>query len=150
MLALTARRRGARSAPHEQLQPGLEPIGATEAGAPDVDSESTTLPLRPFSLLVWSARHDNDWLTIVCEQPDGSFAVMAVPVTARDVSPDGITSTAGVGKLTAEEALRRKSGHAHCSPACERWQQRRELVMLLAEDAAEFEPDEPSARKRLR
>ena len=71
-------------------------------------------------------------------------------MTARDVTPDGTATTPEVGKVTAEQALREKSDHAHCTPACEAWQQRRELVMMPADEAAEFERDKPETPKRLR
>jgi len=130
VLALSARQRRARSAPAERVPGELEHLDPLETDELEADSESSSFPLRSFSLLVWSARHDNDWVTIVCEQPDGTFAVIAAPVTARNVTPDDIATTAGIGKVTAEQTLREKSGHAHCSPACEAWQERRELVMV--------------------
>ena len=30
-------------------------------------------------LLIWEARHDNRWTTLVMEQPDGTFVVWAGP-----------------------------------------------------------------------
>ena len=79
---------------------------------------------RPHRMMaVWTATHDNGWLTSVVENPDGTFAAWA--------SPDG--ESAGVytiqadvdrGRSAAESALRRLAGHEACSDGCTVWQVR--------------------------
>ena len=79
---------------------------------------------RPHRLMaVWTATHDNGWLTSVVENPDGTFAAWA--------APDGecagvyiVTPDVAAGKMSAEGALRRHTGHDGCSDACSTWQLR--------------------------
>jgi len=112
---------------------------AVARSAPDDDNPEAAHPvLRPVHLTVWSALHDNGWLAIVAEQPDGTYAVISAASSARDVQPDAIATSADDGKAAAVDALRAKSGHDHCSPQCQRWQRERHLVMLLAEDFNEY------------
>ena len=87
--------------------------------------------LKPRHVAFWSARHDNGWNTFICEQPDGTFAVIAAPDTARDVSPDAIEQALPPAKASAARALEEKSGHRECSADCERWQKHSQLFMEI-------------------
>jgi hypothetical protein len=102
--------------------------------------------LKARHVAFWSARHDNGWNTFICEQPDGSFAVIAAPGTARDVSPDSIEQSLQPAKASAARALDEKSGHHECSPQCERWQKHAQLFMEVSQTEAEAEPDEDENR----
>ena len=79
---------------------------------------------KPHRLMaVWTATHDNGWLTSVVENPDGTFAAWAAPdgdaAGVYTVQPD-----VEGGKMSAEGALRRHTGHDGCSEACTTWQLR--------------------------
>jgi hypothetical protein len=98
--------------------------------------------LKPRHVAFWSARHDNGWTTIVCEQPDGTFAVIVAPETARDVSPDSIDGALQTAKASASRALEEKSGHRECSDACERWAKHSQLFMEISQHEEDDELDE--------
>jgi len=129
-----------------------------EALSPGADSDddgpgSSHPVLRPVGLTTWIATHDHGWVTVVCEQPDGTFAVLVAPPGARDVAPDALASSGPAARTTAEAILRTKSGHDLCTAQCEPWQQERHLLMLLAEDAHEFKgeaPARPTTKTRAR
>src|SRR5215204_1232825 len=74
-------------------------------------------------MAVWTAAHDNGWLTSVVENPDGTFAAWAAPdgesAGIYTVQPD-VES----GRAAAETALRRHTHHECCSDACSAWQVR--------------------------
>ena len=93
--------------------------------------------LKPRHVAYWSARHDNGWNTFICEQPDGTFAVIAAPEAARGVSPDSIEPALQPAKASAARALEEKSGHANCSEQCERWQKHSQLFMEISQGEAE-------------
>ena len=97
--------------------------------------------LKPRHVAYWSARHDNGWNTFICEQPDGTFAVIAAPDAARGVSPDAIEPALQPAKASAARALEAKSGHATCSEQCERWQKHSQLFMEISQGEAEDELD---------
>jgi hypothetical protein len=104
-------------------------------------------------LTAWTATHDNGWVAVVCEQPDGTFAVLVAPPGARDVASDALESSGPAARTTAEAILRTKSGHDLCTARCEAWQKKRHLLMLLAEDASEFKgeaPAKPAMKTRVR
>jgi hypothetical protein len=93
--------------------------------------------LKPRHVAFWSARHDNGWNTFICEQPDGTFAVIAAPDTARGVSPDSIEQALQPAKISAARALEEKTGHRECSPQCGRWQKHSQLFMELSQDQSD-------------
>jgi hypothetical protein len=98
--------------------------------------------LKPRHVAFWSARHDNGWNTFICEQPDGTFAVIAAPDTARGVSPDSIEQALQPAKISAARALEEKTGHRKCSPQCERWQKHSQLFMELSQNQSDADQDE--------
>ena len=71
-------------------------------------------------LLVWKARHDNGWNTVVAEQPDGTFVAWAGPGDAIGV--DYVEDTPEHAQAGALFALNRKTGHASCSTRCTDWE----------------------------
>jgi hypothetical protein len=76
---------------------------------------------RPHRLMaVWTARHDNGWVTSVVENPNGSFAAWAAP----DGEGGGVYSIVDQveeGKKAATDSLRRDAGHGECSGGCTGW-----------------------------
>jgi hypothetical protein len=76
---------------------------------------------RPHRLMaVWTARHDNGWVTSVVENPNGSFAAWA----ALDGEGGGVYSIveeAEDGKKAAAASLVRETGHTGCSRRCTVW-----------------------------
>jgi hypothetical protein len=59
-------------------------------------------------LIVWEARHDNGWSTIVMEQPDGTFIAWAGP--DETVGVDAVEDCPEHAQTAAMFALKRKSG----------------------------------------
>jgi hypothetical protein len=112
-LAVSPRSQWARSAPTVRREEKPDQF-RTHDKRGQRDPEPTSVPLKPCSLASWSAQHDNDWVTIVCEQPDGTFAVIVAPTTARGVTPDAVAATPEAGRSAAVEALQAKSGHQQC------------------------------------
>ena len=74
-------------------------------------------------MAVWTATHDNGWLTSVVENPDGTFAAWAAP-DGESAGVYTIKPDVDGGKASAEAALRRHTGHEGCSGACSTWQLR--------------------------
>ena len=70
-------------------------------------------------MAVWTATHDNGWLTRVVENPDGSFSAWAAP--DGDSVPVQSAADAEAGKLAADDALERETGHTECSARCTAW-----------------------------
>lgn len=123
----------ARSAPVPKLQ--KEHRGLSREGPPD-DGPGGLYPfLRGVHITAWTATHDNSWTTVVCEQPDSTFAVLVAPLGSRDVAAEAVATTAEEGMVAAKEVLLAKSGH-ECTAECQPWQRERHLFMLFAEDAA--------------
>jgi hypothetical protein len=76
---------------------------------------------RPHRMMaVWTARHDNGWLTSVVENPNGSFAAWAAP-EGESGGVYSIQEEAEAGKEAAAAALGRESDHTECSDACSAW-----------------------------
>ena len=127
--------RRVRSAPDSSDRPqALSPA----VPSPDDEPGASHPLLRAFQPRTWTATHDNDWVSVVCEQPDGSFALLVAAAGARDVLPDLVAASAEAAKAAARELVRVKSGHDRCTAGCRGWSEERHLVMLLAEDAGEF------------
>jgi hypothetical protein len=79
---------------------------------------------KPHRLMaVWTATHDNGWLTSVVENPDGTFAAWAAP-DGESAGLYTIKTDVDGGKASAEGALRRLTGHEGCSGSCSAWQLR--------------------------
>jgi hypothetical protein len=75
---------------------------------------------RSFRLpVVWEARHDNGWTTIIAEQQDGSFVAFASNDEAVCVDYVGRNVTHAHAAVIA--ALRWKSGHRRCTNECSDW-----------------------------
>lgn len=72
-------------------------------------------------LAAWTALHDNGWITAVVENPNGTYSAWAAP-NADVVSVDYMEDTPEHAQIAALFALRRKSGHAECSPQCSGWE----------------------------
>ena len=79
-------------------------------------------------LAVWEARHDNGWITAVLEQPDGTFVAWAGPTEAIGV--DYVEDSPEFARAAALFALKRKSGHAACSPACSDFEMRTQTMLV--------------------
>jgi len=79
-------------------------------------------------LLVWEARHDNGWTTIVMEQPDGTFVAWAG--TGETIGVDYVEDTPEHAEAAAMFALKRKSGHGQCSPRCSPFEMRRHTMVV--------------------
>lgn len=83
---------------------------------------------KPHRLMaVWTATHDNGWVTSVVENPDGTFAAWAAPdgegAGVYTIQPDVAS-----GKTAAENALHRHTGHDGCSGDCSLWEVRNYAV----------------------
>lgn len=74
---------------------------------------------RPRSLVVWEARHDNGWSTVVAEQKGGKFAAWAT--NGENTQIDFTGTNVAHASAAALAALRRKSGHRRCSMGCSDW-----------------------------
>ena len=73
---------------------------------------------KPHRLMaVWTAAHDNGWVTSVVENPDGSFAAWAAP-DGEGAGVYTIQADVDSGKAAAEAALQRHTGHDGCSNGC--------------------------------
>ena len=68
--------------------------------------------------LIWEARHDNGWATLVMEQPDGTFVAWAGPDESAGV--DYVEDTPEHAQAAAMFALKHKRGHAALSSRCGR------------------------------
>jgi hypothetical protein len=79
-------------------------------------------------LVVWEARHDNGWTTVVMEQPDGTFVAWAGP--HETVGVDYVEDTPEHAEAAAMFALKRKSGHALCSPRCSPFEMRTHTMLV--------------------
>ena len=66
-------------------------------------------------LVVWEARHDNGWTTVVMEQPDGTFVAWAGG--GDSIGVDYVEDSPEFARAAAMFALKRKSGHAACPTA---------------------------------
>ena len=73
-------------------------------------------PRRP---VVWEARHDNGWSTVIAQQQDGSFIAFASNGQAVCVDYVGPNITHAHAAVIA--ALRWKSGHRRCTEQCSDW-----------------------------
>jgi hypothetical protein len=71
-------------------------------------------------MAVWTARHDNGWVTSVVENPNGSFAAWAAP-DGEGGGVYSIVEEAEDGKKAAVASLRRETGHTGCSRRCTGW-----------------------------
>lgn len=96
--------------------------------------------VRPRRLLVWRARHDNGWSTVVAEQPDGTFIAWAGQgdVIGVDYVEDGPEHA----QAAALFALNRKSGHVACSNRCTDWEMHTHQVLVAAPEVAPDDDDD--------
>ena len=83
-------------------------------------------------LVIWQAHHDNGWISVVAEQPDGTFVAWAGPGEA--VGVDYIEDTPEHAQAGALFALKRKSGHATCSARCSDWEMHTHELLVTAPD----------------
>ena len=79
-------------------------------------------------LIVWEARHDNGWSTIVMEQPDGTFIAWAGP--DETVGVDYVEDGPEDAQAAAMFALKRKSGHDQCSRHCSPFEIRTHTMLV--------------------
>ena len=59
-------------------------------------------------LVVWEARHDNGWITLVIEQPDGTFVAWAG--LGEAIGVDYVEDTPEQAQAAAMFALKRRAG----------------------------------------
>ena len=71
-------------------------------------------------MAVWTARHDNGWVTSVVENPNGSFAAWAAP-DGQGGGVYSIVEEAEDGRKAAAASLVRETGHTSCSRRCAEW-----------------------------
>ena len=79
-------------------------------------------------LVVWEARHENGWTTVVMEQPDGTFIAWAGP--DETVGVDYVEDCPENAQAAAMFALKRKSGHDQCSIPCSGFEMRTHLMVV--------------------
>ena len=89
--------------------------------------------------VVWEARHDNGWTTIIAEQQDGSFVAFASngEAVCRDYVGPNVTHA----HAAVMAALRWKSGHRRCTEECSKWR----MLLSPFEEAPGF-TDQQSRR----
>ena len=69
-------------------------------------------------LVMWQARHDNGWRTVLLEQPDGAFVAYAgIRRTVILHREDSLERA----RDAALAALEQETGHGTCSPGCSEW-----------------------------
>jgi hypothetical protein len=91
-------------------------------------------------LLVWEARHDNGWTSVVAEQPDGTFVAWAG--RADTIGVDYVEDTPEHAQAGALYALNRKSGHAKCSSRCSDWEMRTHEILVASPGGGNGTDDE--------
>ena len=96
---------------------------AERAGGPTPASEPA-----PRRLVVWEARHDNGWTTVVKEQPDGTFVAWAG--RGDPIGVDYVEDSPEFARAAAMFALKRKSGHAACSNRCTDFEMRTQTMLV--------------------
>ena len=79
-------------------------------------------------LVIWEARHDNGWTTLVMEQSDGTFVAWAGP--DESVGVDYVEDTPEHAQAAAMFALKSKSGHTQCSIRCSGFEMRTHLMVV--------------------
>ena len=79
-------------------------------------------------LVIWEARHDNGWTTLVMEQPEGAFVAWAG--LDETVGVDYVEDTREHAQPAATFALKRKSGHGECSIRCSGFEMRTHMMLL--------------------
>ena len=79
-------------------------------------------------LVIWEARHDNGWTTLVMEQSDGTFVAWAG--LDESVGVDYVEDTPEHAQAAAMFALKRKSGHDQCSIRCSGFEMRTHLMVV--------------------
>jgi hypothetical protein len=79
-------------------------------------------------LVIWEARHDNGWTTLVMEQSDGTFVAWAGP--DGSVGVDYVEDTPEHARAAAMFALKGKSGHDQCSIRCSGFEMRTHLMVV--------------------
>ena len=79
-------------------------------------------------LVIWEARHDNGWTTLVMEQSDGTFVAWAG--LDESVGVDYVEDTPEHAQAAAMFTLKRKSGHAECSSRCSGFEMRTHTMLV--------------------
>ena len=87
---------------------------------------------QPRHLVIWEARHDNGWTTLVMEQSGGTFVAWAGP--DESVGVDYVEDTPEHAQAAAMFALKRKSGHGECSIRCSGFEMRTHRVLVAPRD----------------
>jgi hypothetical protein len=109
--------------PHRTRHPG----GGEGVGGPLLAVPTMTEPER-LHLVIWEARHDNGWTTLVMEQSDGTFVAWAG--LDESVGVDYVEDTPEHAQAAAMFALKRKSGHDQCSSRCSGFEMRTHLMVV--------------------
>ena len=86
-------------------------------------------------MCLWTAVHDNGWVTKAVENPDGSYSAWATTDPDALGPVDFVEDGPENGKRAAEYALRQRTGHEHCSDACSGWTVHTHL--MIVSDVAE-------------
>ena len=84
---------------------------------------------------VWTATHDNGWITKAVENPDGSYAAWATKEPDALGPVDYVEDGLEKGKRAAECALRQRTGHERCTGACSGWTM--PIYQTIVSDSAE-------------
>lgn len=119
----------------------------SRAGRSEVSGGTHGIPNRRMA--VWTARHDNGWVTSVVENPNGSFAAWAAPDGAGG-GVYSIVEEAEDGKKAAAASLVRETGHTSCSRRCAGWSLRTYAVFdRRSAKSAVMKVRRPAAARRI-
>jgi hypothetical protein len=95
------------------------------AGATEGDDGASHSPPRHLG-----TPPDNGWITLVMEQPHGTFVVWAGP--GETIGVDYVEDTPEHAHAAAMFALKRKSRHVECSPRCSEFETRTHTMLVAA------------------
>ena len=90
------------------------------------------IPTRTSHARRLGSPHDNGWVTVVMEQPDGTFVAWAGP--GETVGVDYVEDSPEHAQALAMFALKRKSGHAECSRRCSDFEMRTDTMLVAPPD----------------
>jgi len=90
-------------------------------------------------VVLWEARHDNGWSTVIAKHTDGSFVASTVHAGEHCVHYVGQNVAHAHAAVLA--AMRWKTGHRVCSSACTDWEIREHGVLSLDSKATGSEDE---------
>lgn len=93
-------------------------------------------------LVLWEARHDNGWTTVIAKHTDGSFVASTVRADEEECV-HYVGQNVAHAHAAVVAAMRWKTGHRVCSSACTDWEIR-EHGVLTPDSAAAGSEDEHS------